>query len=184
MLQSMKLPVQRGGGEKASRAMRDGAEARENGAEGMRLVRPRALLLTAAVPEKDGSPARRCAWRLLDLARQTHEVHLLVRIDGGVQYDHWRRLTRMTRQMTLVPHGLLFHGTHAVADTVTAWAARQSFDAVLCSDSRLWNLLDGVAGRVRFCVGRHDVGILQEVLTPPAEVSRPIVLAPPLRRAA
>lgn len=65
--------------------------------------RPRALLISHAVPDPLGGPRRARAWQLLRLASRSHDVSLLCVSDGPIHLDRWRWLRYTAARVELLP---------------------------------------------------------------------------------
>lgn len=113
--------------------------------------RPPLLLLTAAVPQPDGGADRRRAWRLVDLCRRTHRVHVACLVDGPVHLTHWSRSAELCQAVELLPRHQSEHARRQRLHALSLqWTNSAGFECVI-ADARLWDAARALPASRRVC---------------------------------
>lgn len=112
---------------------------------------PRLLMISGHVPQERGAGERARAWRLLLDGAEVCETWLVAAKDGPVNLADWRALDTTTHRLSLVTGSFTARRNSVLAATVARWNYETEFDAVLCTDPRLWNLAQRVNAKCRIC---------------------------------
>jgi hypothetical protein len=153
------------------------------------------LMLSHCTPDPAGDGDRARAWQLLELAHQSHGVHLLCLWDGPVSLRQWNAIDDLAERIEIawpgVPLASLRRWLGAartrridamgrcVRRTLSEWSADTRFDTVLCTHADLWPAARATAAR------RHVGDFAQrpvevrgvEALWPEPVAGTPVVLA-------
>ncbi|MCC6681831.1 MAG: hypothetical protein IT445_13100 [Phycisphaeraceae bacterium] len=107
------------------------------------------LLVCAQLPQINGPTRCQQSWRLLTIARRTHDVHLVALLEDGVQLQQWRQAARRTQRLALIGRGLTSRRKRLLRQ-IEAWTDRE-YDAVICDDPTLWPAMDNLPAQIRTC---------------------------------
>lgn len=110
----------------------------------------RLLMVSHCMPQRGSGPRGR-AWQLLASAARTHDVYLIAVPNALVTLDQWRAASHKTQRITLATS----RDAASLRQTAHAWRRDEPFDAMLCTDAKLWRQMKDLPATLRICDGHQ-----------------------------